>query len=211
MPLPQQEQASQEPFGYICRACSRCCSHKIIQVNPYEIARLARFYGISTSEFRKAYTDNGGAHLKRDEDDTCIFLGAVGCGVHPDRPLVCRLYPLGRRVRADGSETWIHMERPAECEGELSEAETIADYIAAQGALPYMQAADSYSDWVRRAHALAESGNGTQPDIDDDVLDMDGAIERWCTARDIPEPQDIEARRLLHLGILNHCLDGGKS
>lgn len=29
-------------FGYVCGRCSRCCQHKHIQLDPYEIARLAR-------------------------------------------------------------------------------------------------------------------------------------------------------------------------
>ena len=29
--------------------------------------------------------------LKQTESGACVFLGAEGCMVHPDRPLVCRL------------------------------------------------------------------------------------------------------------------------
>lgn len=206
MLLPQQ--ARQEPFGYICRACSRCCPHKIIQVNPYEIARLARRLGLSTAAFRDRFTDRGGAVLKRDDKDACVFLTEDGCGVHPDRPLVCRLYPLGRSSMADGTEIWLRAERPEDSAGEMTVDGTIADWIAAQGALPYMQAADDYADWVRKAHATTEGLFDGPADLSlaGDLLDMDGAVSAYCAALGIGEPDDIEARRLLHMKILNLTL-----
>ncbi len=211
MLLPQQEQARRAPFGYICRACSRCCPHKLIQVNPYEIARLARFFGLSTGDFRIAYTERDGTLLKRNEDDACIFLGEWGCGVHPERPLVCRLFPLGRRVAADGTETWVRTSPHPESEGEFTGDGTIADYIAAQGALPFMQAADDYADWVRKAYAAADEA-GTEPvDVRSagELLDLDSTIAAYCGKRGFSEPENIEARRDLHLQILNAYLEGG--
>jgi Fe-S-cluster containining protein len=87
-----------EAFGYVCHRCLKCCQHKLIQLNPYEIARLARNRGMTTSEFRSAWTMDGvGLYLAQTKSGTCVFLGGDGCTVHPDRPLVCRLYPLGRQ------------------------------------------------------------------------------------------------------------------
>src|SRR5262245_22789218 len=108
---PSSPASRSTPFGYVCRRCSRCCSDKQIQINPYEVARLARAKGQSTSEFRAAWTEDGqGTVLREKEDGTCVFLGPRGCEVHRDRPLVCRLYPLGRIVRSDGSEHFIRCQ-----------------------------------------------------------------------------------------------------
>lgn len=201
-----------EPFGYVCRRCSRCCRNKLIQVNPYEIARLARNRGQSTGEFRATSTEDGaGNYLRRATDGTCIFLGPEGCTVHADRPLVCRLYPLGRRVTADGVESWSHTPPHPQTEGVYTHDGTIADYIAAQGAEPFMRAADQYVAWVRRAiktlgapPARANGGNGEAPD---DLLDMDIAIATHCATAGIGEPGDIEGRKDLHLEILHRQLD----
>jgi len=204
--LQPPDSARREEFGYVCRACSRCCQHKVIQVNPYEVARLARLKGMSTGEFRAACTENGdGAILKRtDDSDTCIFLGAKGCSVHSDRPLVCRLYPLGRHVAADGSEEWVHIAPHPESAGLYSRKGTIADYIAAQGALPFMRAADAYAQWVRDAHAFLERA---QDHAAEDLVDMDAAIAGHCRKTGAPEPVDIEQRRLMHMHILYLQLD----
>ena len=199
--LESPESARREKFGYVCRACSRCCQHKVIQVNPYEVARLARLKGIATGAFRAAFTENGqGAILRRTADtDTCVFLEQGGCSVHSDRPLVCRLYPLGRHVAADGTERWVHVAPHPESAGVYSREGTIADYIAAQGALPFMRAADAYAQWVRDAHAFLEHAQNRAAD---DLVDMDAAIAGHCARTGAPEPDDIEQRRLLHMDIL---------
>jgi Fe-S-cluster containining protein len=150
-----------------------------------------------------------GAVLKRTEDDVCIFLGAEGCSVHPDRPLVCRLYPLGRRVAPDGTEVWLRSKPHPDSEGEYTIGGTIGDFIEAQGALPFMQAADNYAQWVREAGALidasGDAANGVS--IPNDLLDMDSVIAAYCAETDVAEPSDIEDRRKLHMIVLYRQLD----
>jgi Fe-S-cluster containining protein len=209
--LQKPESARKQEFGYVCRACSRCCQHKIIQVNPYEVARLARLKGMTTGEFRAAHTERGeGAILHRTEaTDTCTFLSDKGCSVHSDRPLVCRLYPLGRRVAEGGMEEWLHATPHPQTAGEYTRKGTIADYITAQGALPFMRAADAYAQWVRDASAYLETAEDAAAD---DLVDMDAAITRHCKQKGVPEPSDIEQRRLLHMEILYRQLNqpGGR-
>lgn len=203
-----------ESFGYSCQRCLRCCHHKMIQLNPYEIARLARNRGQTTSEFRRDWTDDGaGNFLRRTEAGACVFLGPEGCTVHADRPLVCRLYPLGRHVSRDGSERWSHVKPHPQTEGIYSKDGTIADFVEAQGALPFMRAADKYADWVwRAAEALARPSarNGADSGQEDehlDLVDMDSAIDAHCKSKGIEEPKDIDARMELHLCILNDSLE----
>ena len=50
---------------------------------------------------------------------------------------VCRLYPLGRIVRSDGSEYFIRCEGHPQSAGEFTDRGTIADYLAAQDAQPF--------------------------------------------------------------------------
>lgn len=203
----QQQAARGEAFGYVCNRCSRCCYDKVIQVNPYEIARLARRVGLDTAAFRAAYTEDGaGVHLTRKADGACSFLGPDGCGVHPDRPLVCRIYPLGRHVAPDGTERWTHLTPHPQTAGVYSKDGRIADYLEAQDAYPFMRATDLYTAWLRRAYEVL----GDDPEAEDagagppvaDLLDMDGAIAAHCRATGQAEPLDIEARLALHLAIL---------
>ena len=207
----QDVQGRTDSFGFVCSRCSRCCYDKIIQVNPYEVARLGRSLGVTSGEFAARHTDQGlGVHLTRRDDGACEFLGPQGCTVHADRPLVCRLYPLGRHVSDDGSERFSRMTPHPQSEGEFTRDGTIADYLQAQGAGPFMAAADAYFTWTCRAKAALDAAED-QDDLEDrlgevDLLDMDAAIAQDCAASGAPEPADIESRLELHLEILDRRL-----
>lgn len=196
-------------FGYVCRRCSRCCQHKRIQLNPYEVARLARARNQSTTEFRRASTVDGqGTALAQKDDGTCVFLGPQGCEVHADRPLVCRLYPLGRHVRADGFEYFTRHEGHPLSEGEFTDRGTIDGFLEAQGAKLFMAAQDRYFQFLCWAHeqiAAAQETTDTNP-VDDavgvDLLDIDLMIAEHCADTGENEPVDIEDRLRLHLNLL---------
>jgi Fe-S-cluster containining protein len=200
-----------EAFGYICRRCSRCCHDKEIQVNPYEVARLARRRGETTSDFRTAWTrDGGGTTLRQTETGACVFLGPEGCTVHSDRPLVCRLYPLGRHALADGTEWFSRLEGHPQSAGEITDRGTIGEFLEAQKAQAFMTAADDYFRWLCAAQVRlgqdVPSKPSDQPAQDAalaaDLIDLDTAIARHCAATGTPEPQDMEDRKHLHLEIL---------
>jgi Fe-S-cluster containining protein len=200
-------------FGYTCRRCSLCCRHKGIQLNPYEIARLARAKGESTAQFRAARTVDGrGTMLRQKEDGTCVFLGPQGCEVHADRPLVCRLYPLSRHVQSDGSEYYTRLEGHPQSTGEFTDRGTIADYLAAQGAEPFMEAADAYFRWLCHAHeqlglTLDALGTGTGDESNGvDLLDMDNMIAGHCAATGDTEPANLDDRLHLHLQLLDDAI-----
>jgi Fe-S-cluster containining protein len=209
--VPRLSDPRAETFGYQCSRCLKCCHHKRIQLNPYEIARLARNRGLTTSEFRAAWTEKGvGLALSQTENGACVFLGSEGCTVHTDRPLACRLYPLGRHLSFDGAESFSHVEPHPQSRGEFTRSGTIAEFLVAQGAHPFMRAADDYYYWLCAAHESlygasdgeAENVSAEDQDGARELLDMDAAIARHCAAADVAEPTDIEARRELHLTIL---------
>ena len=148
------------PYSYACGACSRCCWNYQIRVNPYEVLRLAQHLKLSTTVFIEQYVSPETA-LVRKPDDSCIFLGTHGCSVHPARPLVCRLYPLGRHISSDGEERFFHMEPHPDTEGVYGVDGTVGDYLRSQGALPFLSAADRYlSIFQRYFDVLSELPKG---------------------------------------------------
>ena len=203
-------EARAEPFGFACSRCSHCCHDKLIQMNPYEIARLAANRGVGTAEFRVRWTQDGeGLHLARTEDGACVFLGPQGCSVHPDRPLVCRLYPLGRQITASGGERFVLTTPHPLSGGTFHTRGTIADFLAAQDVDTFIQAADDYFSWFCRARdAMMEAGEGDPPITADanELLDMDSAIAAHCARTGEVAPCDIEERRRLHLATLDQAL-----
>jgi Fe-S-cluster containining protein len=206
------EAARTEEFGYVCNRCMRCCRNNSIQVNPYESARIARNLNLTTGVFRRRFTARGeGTVLKRRRGGACIFLGEMGCTIHPDRPLVCRLYPLGREVSADAVERFVHLRPHPRSAGVYTREGTIAEFLASGGAAPYLEAADEYSAWLRRALTLLESGASAHHSRPAgggvDLLEMDTAVKAYCSEKHIPEPRDIEERKAIHLLYLHEALD----
>lgn len=209
--VSERAEPRQERFGYVCRRCLRCCHDKKIQINPYEVARLARNRGVTTTEFRARWTVDGhGTVLSQADGGACVFLGPEGCTVHPDRPLVCRLYPLGRHVSVDGEERFTRAKTHPQSDGVFTDAGTIGDYLKEQGAGPFMQAADDYLKWLAAALSSlgSELGRAPQEVVDaplegnEKLLDMDAAIADHCASAGRKAPTDIEARKKLHLEIL---------
>jgi uncharacterized protein len=174
-------------FSYACHACNRCCHDKIIHLNPYEVARLAQNRGITTSEFLMQYTDSAGTALKRVEDGSCVFLTEHGCGVHADRPLVCRIYPLGRHITAQGEEWFSELAPHPQTEGTYGTEGTVDQYLTTQEAEPYIQAVDRYLDVLGRMATILrtciEAGQETRTEarrtVDDFVTGIMPDIPAW--------------------------------
>lgn len=224
--MVQQQQMSRDaPFSYNCRACRRCCHDKLIQLNPYEVARLARNRGISTGEFIDQYLAPGGPYLRFLDNTACVFLTERGCGVHADRPLVCRLYPLGRYLNAEGDEHFKQLTPHPESDGIYGDNGTIGDFLATQDTTDFEAAADRYLElfyqlydamWRQQelqdldTDSLAESSDQIPESILQEWLDLDAAIARYCSEQGLIEPTALPERLTLHIKIIDTLLEMAK-
>jgi uncharacterized protein len=143
-------------FSYACHACNRCCRNKAIRVNPYEILRLARHLGISTTQFIELHTEAGGTVLRPKETGDCGFLGERGCGVHPDRPLACRLYPLARWLTPDGAESFGHLTPHPRTEGAYGRSGTVQEYLDHQQLGPFFEMSERYGKLYQKMVDMLE-------------------------------------------------------
>ena len=91
-----------------CSRSGTCCHGKIVSLNPWELASLARAKEMTSREFRDSFCEFGGIRLSFDGEPgwknlpACSqYIADFGCSVYPGRPLVCRLYPLGRQKQKD--------------------------------------------------------------------------------------------------------------
>lgn len=95
-------------MGYNCLKCpGYCCSYDRIAVSEYDIARLAKHFGVSIDVARRRFTytyrgKDGAEQILRHKKDhifksTCRFFDqeARRCTVYSARPNVCRQYPYG--------------------------------------------------------------------------------------------------------------------
>lgn len=194
-------------FSYRCAACNRCCRGKRIQLNPYEMARLARALEIPLDGFLRTCVE-GEVYLRWNPDKSCIFLGPEGCRVHADRPLVCRLYPLGRIVNADG-ERFVEVTPHPETEGAYGKDGVIADYLNQQGAAPFIKAADAYYALYLRLSAAEQADDSQFVDMMD-ILDLEGFVAREAARRGETPPATLEGKVERHCEWLAEALSGAE-
>ena len=108
-----------------CEGCSACCRGMgtSIVLDPLDIYRLTAGLGES---FEKLLA--GGVELNladglilpnlrmAGEKEQCVFLDERGrCGIHPFRPGICRLFPLGRYYEENGFRYFLQVH---ECQKE---------------------------------------------------------------------------------------------
>lgn len=188
-------------FSYRCMACSRCCRGKTIQINPYELARIAVALDMPVPDLIATHTRDG-VFLRHHPDGRCVFLGPNGCGIHTHRPLVCRLYPLGRIANLQG-ERFVSVPPHPQTEGHYGTEGTVADYLAQQQAEPFIEAADAYYHLYLRLAGAATSRASFEPM---DLLDLNGAVRAECANRRQPLPPTLEERVGRHIEWLFEAL-----
>lgn len=96
-----------------CTGCSACCSGmgNSIVLDPMDLYRLTRGLGVGFQDLMNGYIELNVVdgvilpNLKlKGEEERCAFLSDEGrCRIHSIRPGICRLFPLGRLYREDGS------------------------------------------------------------------------------------------------------------
>lgn len=197
-------------FSYRCHACNKCCHGKGIQVNPYETMRLSGLLRITTTAFRQKYLNQQMLKHKPDSD-ACIFLGENGCTVHKDRPLVCRLYPLGRLRLDTGQEIFTELTPHTESAGEYGTSSTVEGYLQTQEVESYLQAENLYNELITQMATAALSGNVQSAKSRskkkkvtgffymDWILDPDPLILQYCNMKKIEFPMEIQKKLELHI------------
>ena len=187
---------------------------------------MSRLLGLSTTEFLALYSDNGGTTLRFGDDGRCVFVTPAGCKVHAARPLVCRLYPLGRATDGAGDEGFALFPKQDGCEAEFGADGTIADFLESQGVAPYIEWSVRYGALYRRMLGLldrlgvqgkveggegGESGGpaGRAPESPiSEWQDIDASLAEHCAAKGIAAPAGIEESIDLHLEAMREWLDG---
>ncbi|MCU0079268.1 YkgJ family cysteine cluster protein [Extibacter muris] len=97
---------------YNCEGCSACCRGmgSSIVLDPLDIQRLCKGLSVSFDGLMERHIELHAEdgmivpNLKMDgKEEACAFLDARGrCSIHPFRPGLCRLFPLGRYYEEDG-------------------------------------------------------------------------------------------------------------
>jgi Fe-S-cluster containining protein len=112
------ERTLDSKFSFKCHkdiSCfNKCCHQTDMLLTPYDIIRIKKRLGLSSTEFLQKYTythiDEQSSHpfavltMSQNEGGACSFLTAQGCSIYEDRPASCRYYPVGRGLMIRDTE-----------------------------------------------------------------------------------------------------------
>jgi len=156
----------EDRFVFTCKRKNVCCknfsSTDRIIIEPYDVLRLSRKLGMTTGKFMEEYADltlDEYTHLPiallgykgNVSRNKCHFLRSYGCSVYEDRPLRCRLYPLGR-ISNKGKSYFIHINN-CPC-GNLPDDKSwnAQEWIDVSGAEDYLE----YQDYISNIYSFAD-------------------------------------------------------
>lgn len=195
---------------------------------PHEVLGMSRLLGISTTEFLALYADNGGTTLRNGSNGRCVFVTADGrCKVHHRRPLVCRLYPLGRKTDGEAVERFAIFPKQDGCQADFGTNGTVADFLDAQGVDVNFDWSQRYGVLFRRMlglldrlgieakvgapEAKVDAGADGTPAAENAPLsswqDVDASLADHCAAKGTAVPAGIEEAISLHLQAIAEWLD----
>jgi Fe-S-cluster containining protein len=193
-------------------------------VGPHEILGMSRVLGISTTEFLALYADNGATTLRFETDGRCVFVTPSGCKVHPRRPLVCRLYPLGRTTDETGEERFAVFPPESGCGSKTGSVGSVESFLESQGVGPYLEWSRRYGALYRRMLGLLDrlgvEGKIEAPAADAPAdrapvesaplsswQDIDASLAEYCAAKGLTPPREIDDAIALHLRAMEDWLD----
>lgn len=86
-----------DALRFACQTgCTKCCRKRgFIYLSPDDLARAARFLGMSEADFEAKYVIRyrNLLRFRKPPAAQCHFLTSEGCSIHPAKPTQCRLYP----------------------------------------------------------------------------------------------------------------------
>jgi len=154
-----------DTFRFECDRSGRCCKNRFtnaIILSTYDVARLRKRLKISSREFLKRYailtlgaeSQIPIALLKYDEEKSgknkCPFLRSYGCNVYEDRPLRCRLYPVGRAIGIDGQSYFFLMDVPSTCGLGKGRSYTVEEWLQESEVEPYFNWSDRFFEIIMK-------------------------------------------------------------
>jgi Fe-S-cluster containining protein len=139
-----------------------CCSNIDISLTPYDILRLKRRLGTTSTQFLRDYTvpyemeKDGIAGVKFrpvDGGTGCRFMTPEGCSVYEDRPTACRYYPVAllsmRKEDEYVDRQSYALVKEEHCKGhEVARKLTIDEYRKEQGVEEYDELARGWRQLV---------------------------------------------------------------
>jgi Fe-S-cluster containining protein len=222
-----------DTFRFSCHpgvSCwNRCCGDVNIFLSPYDVLRLKKRLGMTSTEFLEKHalmpvqkdmkTPVVVLRMTEDEAKSCPFLTEAGCGLYADRPWPCRMYPLGLAAQKDTADGWqgdrfyfLLQEEMCQGHGEARQW-TVRQWLEDQGLDAYDEWGEAFKELT--LHKFFEDGGSLSPekmqmfftacyDLDRFRQFVFGStlLQRFDVDEDFIEEMKIDDEALLRFGFL---------
>lgn len=165
-----------ERFHFRCHpeidCFTKCCAKLRLILTPYDVLRLKNRLGLRSDLFLEQFTETvfdphhrfALIRLKMDgnPEQACPFLSKTGCTVYSDRPVACRLYPLGRatacfRKESDPRDKFF-VVCESHCRGFEAEREwTVQEWLSHEGIKEYNEKNDLWLSIITSDRGLGDT------------------------------------------------------
>ena len=126
-----------DTFTFGCNRCNKCCRERDdILLTPLDLFKVSRYLNKTIMDVLSEYCEiYEGKESKipivrikpREYRRTCPFAKKEGCLIHPIKPAVCALFPLGRMTVATTKEFTYFMQ-PVSC-GNKKQIQTVRQWL----------------------------------------------------------------------------------
>lgn len=126
-----------DTFAFGCTKCGKCCRERDdILLTPLDLFKISKYLNQTIQEVLVEYCESyEGSESKipivrlkpKEYRKTCPFASKEGCRIHPVKPAVCALYPLGRMTNWETKE-FTYFLQPVPC-GNRAKIQTVRQWL----------------------------------------------------------------------------------
>ena len=219
----RQKITTSEVLPLTCTREGSCCHGNQVLLNPWELALLASHNKLTSRDFKNTFTEDGGIRLKFNGKEnkylkkSCsLYSGEIGCSSHENRPLACRLFPIGRQIQENKSAYFFEGEQfPCfkECP-DVTNLKTLKlkEYLNSQKVKNHEYAQDAYLEVTQN---LADIALTLLLDTNLTNVEQRKTIQKWknlggFTLEELTQNTDEEIINLITIPEINVSLSNPK-
>jgi len=154
-----------DTFKFSCDKSGSCCKGRDenpIILFPYDAYRIQTRLNIGIREFVSEYAHTIlGAESKlpmlilrskwlNEFENKCVFLDSSNCSIYEDRPLVCRLFPVGRLADREGRSYFFLTKTDSNCRVGVGKERSIENWLEESDTIDHFKWNDRYQQLFLR-------------------------------------------------------------
>ncbi len=170
-----------------CSLEGNCCFGNNVYINPWEIYTLAKGLNMDPKDFIELNTTDGGIKLafngkfeKKSIKSCNLYDEKIGCKIHSNRPLACRLFPLGRKIQLNKTNYFFEgKNHPCldRCPSVLELPKiTLKDYLKQQKTENFEKVQDQYLEIIQN---LADTAFALYLETEAKLNDKGETLKGW--------------------------------